>query len=117
MSGASSSFHLLDERIQRFIWAEGWESLRDAQEQSIPLLIHADRDLIVAAATAAGQGRAGEGEASWAQVRWQWYCRFCVKLGGGDQRRLRREAGVAVTRMPVGKPGEGRHAQAGGGDR
>lgn len=58
MSGASSSFHLLDERIQRFIWAEGWESLRDAQEQSIPLLIHADRDVIVAAATAAGKTEA-----------------------------------------------------------
>lgn len=58
MSGASSSFYLLDERIQRFIWLEGWESLRDAQEQSIPLLIHADRDVIVAAATAAGKTEA-----------------------------------------------------------
>lgn len=58
MSEASSSFHLLDERIQRFIWAEGWESLREAQEQSIPLLIKADRDVIVAAATAAGKTEA-----------------------------------------------------------
>ena len=58
MSGASSSFHVLDERIQRFIWAEGWESLRDAQEQAIPLLINADRDVIVAAATAAGKTEA-----------------------------------------------------------
>lgn len=58
MSEASSSFHLLDERIQRFIWAEGWESLRDAQEQSIPLLLPADRDVIVAAATAAGKTEA-----------------------------------------------------------
>jgi ATP-dependent Lhr-like helicase len=58
MSGTSSSFYLLDERIQRFIWAEGWESLRDAQEQSIPLLIKADRDVIVAAATAAGKTEA-----------------------------------------------------------
>jgi ATP-dependent Lhr-like helicase len=58
MSGTSSSFYLLDERIQRFIWAEGWESLRDAQERSIPLLIKADRDVIVAAATAAGKTEA-----------------------------------------------------------
>lgn len=58
MSGASSSFHLLDESIQRFIWAEGWESLRDAQEQSIPLLIKADCDVIIAAATAAGKTEA-----------------------------------------------------------
>ncbi len=54
----SSSFHLLDERIQRFIWAEGWESLRDAQEEAIPLILTADRDVIVAAATAAGKTEA-----------------------------------------------------------
>lgn len=54
----SSSFHLLDERIQRFIWAEGWESLREAQEEAIPLIIKADRDVIVAAATAAGKTEA-----------------------------------------------------------
>jgi ATP-dependent Lhr-like helicase len=55
---ASSSFHLLDERIQRFIWAEGWESLRDAQEAAIPLIVKGDRDVIVAAATAAGKTEA-----------------------------------------------------------
>jgi len=58
MSDASSSFHLLDERIQRFIWAEGWESLRDAQEAAIPLILKADQDVIVAAATAAGKTEA-----------------------------------------------------------
>jgi ATP-dependent Lhr-like helicase len=55
---SSTSFHLLDERIQRFIWAEGWESLRDAQEAAIPLILNADRDVIVAAATAAGKTEA-----------------------------------------------------------
>lgn len=54
----SSSFHLLDERIQRFIWAEGWESLRDAQEAAIPLVVKGERDVIVAAATAAGKTEA-----------------------------------------------------------
>lgn len=54
----SNSFDLLDERIQRFIWAEGWESLRDAQEVAIPLIVKADRDVIVAAATAAGKTEA-----------------------------------------------------------
>lgn len=54
----SSSFFLLDERIKRFIWAEGWESLRDAQEAAIPLIVKADRDVIVAAATAAGKTEA-----------------------------------------------------------
>jgi ATP-dependent Lhr-like helicase len=57
-ASASSSFHLLDESIQRFIWAEGWESLRDAQEAAIPLIVKADRDVIVAAATAAGKTEA-----------------------------------------------------------
>lgn len=54
----SSSFFLLDERVQRFIWAEGWESLRDAQETAIPLIVGADRDVIVAAATATGKTEA-----------------------------------------------------------
>lgn len=57
-SAESSAFFLLDEQIQRFIWAEGWESLRDAQEAAIPLIIKADRDVIVAAATAAGKTEA-----------------------------------------------------------
>lgn len=58
MTDASSSFHLLDPRIQQFIWAEGWEELRDAQEAAIPLIVGADRDVIVAAATAAGKTEA-----------------------------------------------------------
>jgi len=58
MAGDSSSFHLLDERIQRFIWSEGWEELRDAQEKAIPLIVKGDQDVIVAAATAAGKTEA-----------------------------------------------------------
>jgi len=58
MSDKSSSFFLLDGRIQRFIWAEGWEALRDAQEAAIPLIVKADRDVIVAAATATGKTEA-----------------------------------------------------------
>lgn len=58
MSESSSSFNLLDKRIQHFIWSEGWSELRDAQEKAIPLIIKADRDVIVAAATAAGKTEA-----------------------------------------------------------
>lgn len=54
----SSSFLMLDERIQHFIWTEGWEELRDAQELAIPPIINCDRDVIVAAATAAGKTEA-----------------------------------------------------------
>lgn len=55
---SSSAFLLLDERIQRFLWLEQWEALRDVQELAIPLIIPGDRDVIVAAATAAGKTEA-----------------------------------------------------------
>ncbi len=54
----SSAYFQLDERIQRFIWTEGWSELRDVQELAIPLILPADRDVIVAAATAAGKTEA-----------------------------------------------------------
>lgn len=58
MSDISTSFQLLDPRIQRFIWTQGWDQLRPAQEQAIPNIVEADRDVIVAAATAAGKTEA-----------------------------------------------------------
>jgi ATP-dependent Lhr-like helicase len=58
MSQASSSFHLLDERIQRFIWSKGWSELRDAQELAIEPILQANRDVIISAATAAGKTEA-----------------------------------------------------------
>jgi ATP-dependent Lhr-like helicase len=54
----SSSFALLDRRIQRWIWTEGWPTLRDIQERTIPVLINADQDAIIAAATASGKTEA-----------------------------------------------------------
>ncbi|SEA77820.1 DEAD/DEAH box helicase [Paraburkholderia sartisoli] len=57
-STESRSFDLLDERIRRWIWREGWTELRDAQERAVPALIDADRDVIIAAATAAGKTEA-----------------------------------------------------------
>jgi ATP-dependent helicase Lhr and Lhr-like helicase len=57
-SADSRSFDLLDERIQRWIWNEGWTELRDAQERAVPALLAADRDVIIAAATAAGKTEA-----------------------------------------------------------
>jgi ATP-dependent Lhr-like helicase len=58
MSQQSSSFELLDERIRRWIWSEGWSELREAQERAIPAILPADRDVIIAAATAAGKTEA-----------------------------------------------------------
>src|SRR5947207_1638318 len=54
----SSSFDQLHEKVQRWIWQKGWEDLRDIQERSIPLLIDADKDLIIAASTASGKTEA-----------------------------------------------------------
>jgi ATP-dependent Lhr-like helicase len=58
MNEASSSFDLLDERIRRWIWAEGWSELREVQELAIPAIVNAHQDVIVAAATAAGKTEA-----------------------------------------------------------
>ncbi|KAA1004333.1 DEAD/DEAH box helicase [Paraburkholderia panacisoli] len=54
----SRSFNLLNEQIRRWVWSEGWTELRDAQERAVPALINADRDVIIAAATAAGKTEA-----------------------------------------------------------
>lgn len=57
-SGASQSFDLLHPKIQRWIWRQDWEELRDIQERSIPTLLTTDRDLIIAAGTASGKTEA-----------------------------------------------------------
>jgi ATP-dependent Lhr-like helicase len=57
-SSDSSGFEQLESRIQRWIWAEGWTALRDAQERAVSVLVDADQDVIIAAATAAGKTEA-----------------------------------------------------------
>lgn len=57
-SAPSSSFALLDERIQRWIWDAGWTELKDVQERAIPLLLEGKQDVILAAATASGKTEA-----------------------------------------------------------
>ena len=54
----SSSYELLHEGVQRWIWRQGWQELRDIQENSIPVLLQDGCDLIVAAATASGKTEA-----------------------------------------------------------
>lgn len=54
----SHSFFQLDERIQRWIWESGWNELREAQERAIPAILGCDKDVIIAAATAAGKTEA-----------------------------------------------------------
>lgn len=54
----SAAFGQLHEKVQRWIWRQGWTELRDIQERSIPVLIGADRDVIIGASTASGKTEA-----------------------------------------------------------
>ena len=44
--------------MRRWIWSQGWESLRDIQEAAIPLLLAGVRDVVVSAGTASGKTEA-----------------------------------------------------------
>ena len=57
-SSDSSSFERLHPEVQQWVWSQGWTSLRDAQEWAVPALVDADRDVIIAASTAAGKTEA-----------------------------------------------------------
>jgi ATP-dependent helicase Lhr and Lhr-like helicase len=58
MDSKSSSFELLNEHIQKWIWRQGWNSLKDIQENSIPIILKGDCDVIISAATAGGKTEA-----------------------------------------------------------
>jgi ATP-dependent helicase Lhr and Lhr-like helicase len=57
-SEESQAFYLLDEKVRRWVWDQGWNQLRDAQEQAIPAILAGDTDVIIAAATASGKTEA-----------------------------------------------------------
>jgi len=57
-SEESQAFYLLDEKVRRWVWDQGWSNLRDAQEQAIPPILAGDTDVIIAAATATGKTEA-----------------------------------------------------------
>ncbi len=58
MPDTSRAFELLDERVRRWIWQQGWNELRDAQEQAIAPILNGTQDVIISAATAAGKTEA-----------------------------------------------------------
>jgi ATP-dependent helicase Lhr and Lhr-like helicase len=55
---ASQAFDLLAEPVRRWVYDQGWQTLRDAQEAAIPVLLDGAEDVIIAAATAAGKTEA-----------------------------------------------------------
>lgn len=54
----SAAFARLHPGVQRWLWTQGWPSLRDIQEQAAHALLNGSGDLIVAAPTASGKTEA-----------------------------------------------------------
>lgn len=54
----SHAFDLLDRSLQKWIWKEGWDQLRDIQEEAIPTILNGQQDVIIASATASGKTEA-----------------------------------------------------------
>ncbi|MGH3489261.1 MAG: DEAD/DEAH box helicase [Actinopolymorphaceae bacterium] len=59
----SSAFEAFHPRVRQWIWDQGWQSLRSAQEHAAAPIMAGDRDVIVAAATASGKT-----EAAWLPI-------------------------------------------------
>lgn len=53
-----SHFSRLDPRIQKWIYKQGWQDLRDIQKKSIPPILAGDTDVVISASTAAGKTEA-----------------------------------------------------------
>ena len=58
MAQKSSSFDLLEPKVQQWIWRQGWTSLKNIQENAIPPILDGDCDVIISAATAGGKTEA-----------------------------------------------------------
>lgn len=54
----NSAFDQLDPRVQKWVYKQGWDILRDIQEMSIPPILEGKTDLVISASTAAGKTEA-----------------------------------------------------------
>lgn len=54
----SSSFERLSVGVQRWVYRQGWQSLRAVQEQSVPVILKAREDILITAPTAGGKTEA-----------------------------------------------------------
>jgi ATP-dependent Lhr-like helicase len=52
------NFGLLHPRVQRWVWQQGWNELRDVQDMAIPAILGGDTDVLIGAATAVGKTEA-----------------------------------------------------------
>ena len=46
-------FQRLDPRVQKWVFKQGWNDLRDIQKKAIPAILAGDRDVLISASTAA----------------------------------------------------------------
>lgn len=58
MTHKFSSFELLHKKVQNWVWKQGWTSLKEIQENSIPIVLKKDCDVIICAPTAGGKTEA-----------------------------------------------------------
>lgn len=54
----SSAYDSLDPRVRKWVYKQGWSTLRPLQESSIPEILARDRDVLISAGTAAGKTEA-----------------------------------------------------------
>lgn len=54
----NNAFDKLDTRVQKWVYKQGWDSLRDIQEMSIAPILAGNTDLVISASTAAGKTEA-----------------------------------------------------------
>jgi len=57
-SSQSKAFDSFHEKVQRWIWSKGWKALYDIQEESTPIIMKGEDDLIISATTAGGKTEA-----------------------------------------------------------
>lgn len=62
-SSSRESFELLHPAVQRWIWQQGWNDLREVQSMAIPHVMAAESDVLISATTAAGKT-----EAAWLPI-------------------------------------------------
>ncbi|MEH5670904.1 DEAD/DEAH box helicase [Enterobacter cloacae] len=54
----SSAYDSLDPRVRKWVYKQGWSTLRPLQESSIPAILARGRDVLISAGTAAGKTEA-----------------------------------------------------------
>jgi ATP-dependent Lhr-like helicase len=57
-SPSPAGFELLNSRVQRWVWRQGWSDLHDVQNRAIPPILAREQDVLIGAATAAGKTEA-----------------------------------------------------------